>query len=372
MARPRRLVHLRPHDDCRHVDISNDGRWIATGSHWGSKVKVWDSATGDLVVELPVETASRARFSPDDRWLTTTGGGLRLWSVSTWEEGPAIQGWTNDFSPDGRIMAADTFSGTVRLLDTDTWLEFAELEHPGGYYGSYRYLFTPDGASMVAVHPNGLSGFAWDMRRIREELAARGLDWAAPPYPAADTDLAPSPVEVKLLLERSDAKSPLENAADDIARLRKAYDSNPEDAGACNELAWVLVTAPEPLRGAQEAVKLAEKAVRLSPDNVNIQNTLGVTYYRAGRYREAADCLAANLSQPDHASLGYDLYFLAMSYFQLGETDHARNYLLWANGWMDAQSGEGVGAAETTSEVAAFRLEAEGLIRRDPKDARDL
>ena len=50
-----------------------------------------------------------------------------------------------------------------------------------------------------------------------------------------------------------------------------------------------------------------------------IRNTLGVAYYRVGRYREAADTLRDNLPHQNEKNLAVDLYFLAMSHHQLGE-----------------------------------------------------
>ena len=63
------------------------------------------------------------------------------------------------------------------------------------------------------------------------------------------------------------------------------------------------------------------------------RNTLGVAYYRAGRYREAVDVLRPNLESQDDRSLAFDLYFLAMSHHCLGEAARARDYFDWAVRW---------------------------------------
>ncbi len=76
--RPSQPIVLTPHDDCRYVAVSRDGKWAATASHFGSKVKVWDAATGNLVQTLPVESSSWVRFSPDGRWLATPVGTRHL------------------------------------------------------------------------------------------------------------------------------------------------------------------------------------------------------------------------------------------------------------------------------------------------------
>jgi hypothetical protein len=53
----------------------------------------------------------------------------------------------------------------------------------------------------------------------------------------------------------------------------------------------------------------AEKAVRLAPENPNYRNMLGVSYYRAGRYREAVEALRPNLEHQVDWALPSDLYF---------------------------------------------------------------
>jgi hypothetical protein len=53
---------------------------------------------------------------------------------------------------------------------------------------------SPDGTHVAAGRDHIIH--LWDLRRIREHLAARGLDWDAPPYPPPGPDRAPGPVVV--------------------------------------------------------------------------------------------------------------------------------------------------------------------------------
>ncbi|HEY6562895.1 MAG TPA: hypothetical protein VIY86_00235, partial [Pirellulaceae bacterium] len=290
--------------------------------------------------------------------------------VGTWEPGPVLGGVVFGFSPDGAMIAVASQSGSVRLMDPTSAREFVRLEHPKGY-GTPHYIFTPDGTSLMSVSTAQISGFVWDLRRIREELAARGLDWELPPFPQPALQATQEPLRVDLIAAEPDLRTPEEIARANIIRLRNAHVANPDDAGASNQLAWALATAPGSLRQVDEAVELAEHAVRLKPDDANLQNTLGVAYYRAGHYRKAADCLAANLSHQETADLGYDLYVLAMSYYQIGEADRARHYLLWANGWMDALTKDSESQDGISVELTAFRREAEELIGRKENDSED-
>src|SRR5262249_2839315 len=105
-------------------------------------------------------------------------------------------GATVAFSPDGKVLALSLTLTTIQLFDTETWKPFARLEGPdsdliGGAH------FTPDGTRLLV---SNLEGFIriWDLRLIREQLAAAGLDWAQRAYPPAPPpgDVKPLRVEV--------------------------------------------------------------------------------------------------------------------------------------------------------------------------------
>src|SRR5262249_50307742 len=163
------------------------GSWSLTDVY----VKVWEARTGRHVADLPVEGGSLVGFSPDGRWLLTTGGGCRLWSVGTWREGAKIGGTEGAFasSPPSKVLAAETNaravetdSGAVRLPDPATGRESARLEDPNKDR-AHRLAFSPNGSQLVASTRESHAVHAWDLRAIRAELARRDLDWDLPPYP---------------------------------------------------------------------------------------------------------------------------------------------------------------------------------------------
>src|SRR5205814_8451884 len=116
------------------------------------------------------------------------------------------------------------------------------------------------------------------------------LDWEWPEFKPADPGAKTAEL-AKVEVIAGDLAKPVltreQKARQAIERYGRALKANPDDAKACNDLAWVYLTGPEPLRDVKAALPLAEKAVRLSTDNAMYRNTLGVAYYRAGRYREA-------------------------------------------------------------------------------------
>jgi tetratricopeptide (TPR) repeat protein len=248
----------------------------------------------------------------------------------------------------------------IHLVATDTGRTVAKLEDPRSDRAQWLG-FTPDNARLVSIATFSRAIHVWDLRAIRQHLAAMQLDWESPPYPPAPETLARPPLAVESLLGES---SSIKHTADDRARrdietYRLAVESHPNSAVDCNSLAWAYATAPEHLRRPSEAVALAERATRLDPHDPLIRNTLGVAYYRAGRYREAADTLRANLSVRHEKRIAVDLYFLAMSHHRLGEAALARAHYTWAE---RATPSPGQLSLEELQERAAFRAEAEKLI----------
>jgi serine/threonine protein kinase/WD40 repeat protein len=190
-------ITLQPQQDVRHCAVSPDGRWVATGSHGntdGLGAKVWEAATGTLVKELHVPGSCMVAFSPDGRWLLTTGGGCRLWEVGSWNEGPNIGGPGGCFAPDGRLLAVEDSAGAIRLVHAENGTELARLEAPAQTRLGPS-CFTPDGACLIATGLDTRALHVWDLRAIRQGLAELGLDIEMPPYASANEGPA-APLQV--------------------------------------------------------------------------------------------------------------------------------------------------------------------------------
>jgi tetratricopeptide (TPR) repeat protein len=136
--------------------------------------------------------------------------------------------------------------------------------------------------------------------------------------------------------------------------------SCPDDASAQNELAWLLVTMPEPRSDdAATAVRLALGAVELKPDGKAIWNTLGVAHFRAGNWKDSVAALE-KAAQLRHGGDSFDWFFLSMAHWQLGHKDESRKLLDQAVQWMEKNNPQ-------HHELRIFRAEAEALILKSPQ-----
>jgi serine/threonine protein kinase len=122
-----------------------------------------------------------------------------------------------------------------------------------------------------------------------------------------------------------------------------------------NNLAWYLITAPNPAaRNPRRALELATRALGMDPEHWGVLNTLGVARYRNQDWDGARQALEAAI-QKKASRFAFDGYFLAMSYWQLGRRDDARQLLETAERWR-------LGNEPDDVELLRFRAEAEQLI----------
>jgi serine/threonine protein kinase/WD40 repeat protein len=195
-------------EDVRTCTVSPDGRWVATGDHFsnsGFGAAVWDAQSGQRLQRLPVGHTCRVCFSPDGRWLLTTGGGYRLWHTESWQEGPHIAQQPGEngafpgyaFSPDSKLVALSAGSGRIRLVKVETGRELAVLSVPEKTH-LQPAAFAPDGAWLAAIGSGNRMLYTWDLRAIREQLRDLSLDWEASAYPPPRTLAPPMRVQIDI------------------------------------------------------------------------------------------------------------------------------------------------------------------------------
>ena len=328
---------MGPLDDCRSVAVSPDGEWLATGSHVAGGVQIWRITDGTEVARLPIDGGTGVHFSPCGNWLMTTSVPCRLWAVGTWREARQIGGEGRCFSPDGRLLVVQDAGKALRLVGTETGSNgrAARKPRPAPVQSA---TFSPDGTRLVVTTNDGPAVHVWDLRAIRRNLAEMGLDWDAPAYPATDPAAETAPPlplkvvvnmgtldgELKPLLQQSQRFQQAGKIGEAISMLRQAVRLSPELAETRNELAWLLVTAPEHLRDPAEALEHARHAIRSAPGEPIYLNTWGVALYRTARFAQAIETLERSLEAGKGQFDACDLFFMAMAHHRLGHHQAAR------------------------------------------------
>ena len=126
-------------------------------------------------------------FSPDSQWLlsrtnSTWAQRLQFWRTGTWETGQradvncgggAFQ--VPVFTADGQLMAVGVAADQVLLADATTGRELVRLTTLRPIV-PMPLAFSPDSTKLVAGTTQK-TVIVWDLRRIRAQLASRGLDW---------------------------------------------------------------------------------------------------------------------------------------------------------------------------------------------------
>jgi WD40 repeat protein len=348
--------------------LSADGHWAASAGWHSDRVQLWNAQTGERVNPWVLGKRTNVTFTPDSRTLIISRADeFCFWDLETLQpirrlsrDVTPFPGWVA-FSPDGQLMALEMAPAVIHLKEVATGRTVARLEDPNGDRATWQG-FTPDGTRLVVLGLYAKAIHVWDLRAIRARLKEMNLDWdweEFSPTSSGQPAAAPMTIEVVLGALAKSAPNREQKVRRAIERWRREVKAHPDSADACNALAWMLLSGPEPTRDAKAALPLAEKAVRLTPKALSYRNTLGLAYYRAGRYRQAVETLRPNLEKQEDWVLGYDLYILAMCNQHMGRKDRARDYYDMAVRWVSTQRDLG---PETLEELAAFRAETEELL----------
>jgi serine/threonine protein kinase/WD40 repeat protein len=376
-----RKVQLGSHPGIMSVALSPDGRWVAAGAWGGSGVKVWATATGQSIKDLRVnDTGSNnafVSFSPDGQWLVSGGqSDYRSWRTGSWEAGPVLE---RDpvgqgpgplaFSSDSRVLAIAQSSQFVRLIDTSTFREIAQLQPPDPHTISCL-AFSPDGSKLAAGTAKHVIHL-WDLALIRRQLADMQLDWDLPlcettpehaslsmNVRAGDLSKWVHTAELKhagtLHAQEANAHYQAGRWEKACVAYAKAAELTPDDAEAANNYAWLLVTCPNSeLRNPRRAIELARNATRREPAKGSYWNTLGVALYRMGEWRACIE--AVEKSERLGGTNSFNSFFLAMANWRLGNREPARERFRQALLLMDKNRPQ-------DDQLVRFRAEAEALL----------
>jgi WD40 repeat protein len=374
---------LEPHQSVNHVAVSGDGQW-ATSYGWHSNtVKVWEARTGRLVKEFEVGARAIAQFSRDNTQLIISRyADFSFYEVGFWRlirvlprEYCPYPGQVA-FSPDGSVMALELSSAVISLADTATGRTVAKLTDP--HRDRPRWMeFTPDGRRLVVVASYAKAIHVWELGVIGEQLAAMDLDCDR--WPASTPSALSACESVSIAVDLGEHSARIESQRNErqaqthydlafahaqskrfaqaISEYNRAIELSPDNSSYHNNLAWLLATCDDPTyREESLAVEHAQRAVELLPNRAEAWNTLGVVYYRAGRWRAAIDALVKAEDLNPNVDFAYNAFFLAMAHWRLSESETAGDWFDRAVAWMEKNRPH-------DEELRSFRAEAEALIK---------
>jgi tetratricopeptide (TPR) repeat protein len=134
--------------------------------------------------------------------------------------------------------------------------------------------------------------------------------------------IASEPRNINALLMLADTEETSGRRPAALAKYRSVLDLDSTNVSALRGLANMMVED-----NSDEALKFAQQAVEVAPEDASTQDTLGWVYYRKGLYRSAVDHLkmaAAKEPTPQRQ------FHLAMSYLKAGDRDLGQQLLATA------------------------------------------
>lgn len=354
--------------------LSSDGKHIVS-TRRDKTIKIWDATTGVEVMNLAGHkdgVAWSLTYSPDGSRIISGGmdGTIKVWDAETGAELMTFRYYDGpvnsiEFSPDGKF-AVSCIGDIIKVLDAET---FEEVMNLYGHLGVISIVFSPDGKRIFSVGSYNdvkvwnfatgtelMSFDAYSDTVIYPELfsivvssdgrtiAAGGMGgifiWETK-QPACGYESRKNGAMAGKLVDELYRKYDFyydvidklqtDKTLDDPVRKIALQISNSrrwEDADQLMKESWSVVYAP---RGNaieyQEALRKAEKAVSLEPNEPFTLTTLGIAQYRVGAFEDAlktltrVDKIWTDANEPHAIDV---LAFIAMSLNKLGQTEAAK------------------------------------------------
>ncbi len=196
-ARTGAALAVLAHEDKVHVGaLSPDGRLAATGCRNENRVRVFDTATGQLLKTLEGNQLGvyGLAFRRDGQVLASGGADqtARTWDVRSGQPLAVLRGHrgflnTVDWSPDGSMLVTSAMDGTARVWDAGSGAELMRLS-AGEVVVSAN--FSRDGRSLLTAALDGRQ-LVWDMTRAEPGAALERFLRCRPPFELVGEQLQP-------------------------------------------------------------------------------------------------------------------------------------------------------------------------------------
>jgi WD40 repeat protein len=327
------------------IALSPDGKHLAAGAERAAEgafaLRIWDVQQGQLARTLNALDAVRQLvFSPDGKRLAAAGWNnhsVELYELAT-GRGALLKGHQADvvalaFSRDGKRLATSEFNGHVKIWDAEDGEEVLTLQDDQGARGDLA--FTGDGRLIRSNFAGRVK--TWDARPLVPHVEAQ--ERAASLVARLIRDLAAKGEVIEHIKTDGGLAAPVREAALDIAGRYQ------EDQSVLDEAAWKVVkSAGRTTEEYRLALRQAQAACAIEPENGGYLAVFGACQYRMGLHAEAVNTLersekinAQANKDAGTAILGallggnrrapVELGFLAMAHHQLGRHEQARAYL---------------------------------------------
>lgn len=179
------------------VAFSKDGKKFITGG-WNRSAKIWETATGKLLVTLPVGGlfVDSVAFSPDGRTVAIGGndkkGFIRIWNIASGKPETTPDGFKGPpddelkdgvlsvtFSRDGSKLLTSSYDKTARLWDVKSGRQLQIYK--GHSWFVWSAAFSPDESQIVTASQDG-SVIIWNTEsatRLKQFLEHQGPVYSA-------------------------------------------------------------------------------------------------------------------------------------------------------------------------------------------------
>ena len=91
--------------------------------------------------------------------------------------------------------------------------------------------------------------------------------------------------------------------AEGLEIMRKMMTDQPDNTGLMNNLGYSLIDTPATPQELDEGFKLLKQAIRMTPDEANLLDSIGWAYYQYGDFREARRFI--NMALEEYAPFGH-------------------------------------------------------------------